>query len=254
MSCIVQTVRAKFRHVTAGHEQLIEIGGLWGAVAIGAASDLDRCWLFPKSQIDSIAAGTNGASKRQEAFRNGRLVSVERPFIGQLEGPFYALSAYALDVLQSGGVAERGGIHEVALGGNSLILPQLELDFYKMVPPWLPTKRAPYEQAIYRESASLGTFRFPGWGRRAQSLSLSLGGRTTGTLTWRLQGINAASWPVVSGVADEHPHDLQGSTVESADFDRTYFFDGEFDYYVLTLTNGALDAGAVTGAIWKAWD
>lgn len=253
----------------------VDIQGDVFAIAIGAESDVDRCHVVPSThlagaQSPNILADTVG---RQFLLGPGaRAVSVRRPHIGLIRGPYRVFYPYARQIYRSGGIDHRGtvladgaGLYGYAPSGSDdvdLVTPKLELEFYRCMPPWLPSERAPLEHAFYYNDFGTsggyagGTIRIPGFGRKTLSLSIGMSGRSAGTLRWTFRGINVVGIGGGLGVyRPEIVHNLQAATDETADFEETYFFDGEFDYYELILTEqAALNADVVVDGIIKAWD
>lgn len=245
------------------------------AVQIGPESDIDRCWIFSGGEADAILAPTADSQVRHNAaFRLGQKLSVECPYIGYLDrGPYKILLPYARSTIVLAGVLERGspivgdtgwpssmyGISDAGEGQIGLD-PLLQLVFHRMPPTWLPTKRPTAEWVFSVDAwSTLGapishTARVPGFGRDRVSLSLKLKDVTGGgTLDWSFIGVNAMD----PGANDTqiHRETLASGAAIAANFDETYFFDGEYDYYELTVTeSAAFGAGTDLQAIVKLRD
>lgn len=242
--------------------QLIEPGP-WQAIAIGPDSDFDRCTIVAKTQgvvPIQVAGGLAGSIDRQVDIGDAAFsVSVERPFIGRVEGPLRVLLPYAKGIYGSQRLRPDNRALYQGFAGRPTFLPRLELQLYSFLPPWLPTKRAPFELPFrFPEFGTTGEsavdLYLPGFGRRSLTLSLRMGGYTAGQFAWRFTGRNSLELHDGTAIATI-THDLQALTTETANFDRTYAFDGEFDLYHLGMGEGsALSAGTFIEGSIKAWD
>lgn len=239
------------------------------SICIGARSHFDRCYICPLTGRDrrfpARAASTEQVSTLLE---RAIAVSVERPFVGGIDGPFVVFAPYA--EMSYGTTPQRvrppvlldyWGSDNLALG--EVLHPRLHLDFHRICPPFLPTKRAPFEYAFSypqfgTSGLAVGSVRLPAYGRTRYSVSLEGAGITAGggDVQWSLVGQNMTEVGNAGGTKpNNHSHTLQGTTTENADFDRTYFFDGEFDMVLLSLIeNTGLAAGTTLSGLIKMWD
>lgn len=243
-------------------------GGPWQAIAIGPESDYDRCTIVAGGSGVPVptAGGVEGSVDRQvDIASHAFALSVERPWIGPVDGPLNVLMPYAKSlVLEAGPTTSRLKANASTplwqqFTGRPDFGARVELVLYPFLPPWLPTKRAPMEFAFnYPNFGTTGetslTLIVPGYGRRSLSLSLGMLGLTAGSLSWNFKGANEAENDAGSPVIST-THTLQAATTEVANFGRTYAFDGEFDVYMLQLAElAALNAGVSVYGFIKAWD
>jgi hypothetical protein len=238
-------------------------GSPWMAIAIGPESDVDRCIVVAEGADPPIATAGGLASSidRQVDISNHAFaVSVERPWIGPVSGPFNVLMPYAHSIYGSERLKTDDQVLWQTFAGRPQYAARVELVLYPFLPPWLPTHRAPLDFAFqYPNFGATGgggtghTIRLPGFGRKRCSLSLEMSGRSAGSLDWTFSGVNVAETD--GGIAVVNcKHELGGGT-ESADFDETFAFDQEFDLFELVLAeNAALNAGVDIQGIFKAWD
>lgn len=273
MACVARPVVkiSRFEVTNAGLGYRIPEIGPWEAIAIGAESDVDRCIIVADGAGAPIMnpSGLDGSVDRQNYISDKAFaVSVERPWIGPVNGPLNVLLPYAKSVHETvaDGIQRLRSVDQtiyqqflVAGTDRPLYTPRLELYLYPFAPGWLPTKRAPldfvfrFPQFGTTGETTVGIY-VPTFGRRSHSLSIEMTDRSAGSIDWSLVGANMAE-PDVGGSLVINRHDLQATTTEAADFDRTYFFDGEFDFLHLTVSeNAALNAGVEVQGIFKAWD
>ena len=246
------------------------------AIQIGPESDIDRCWIFPGGVLENMTSPTADAQVRHsQAFRSAIKVSVESPYIGYVPaGPYAVLPPYGRSLAALSGGLERGsviigdagwsgsmyGISDAGEGQPGLD-PLLQLVFHRMPVPWLPTKRPPAEWVFNVDAwSAIGApvshiARVPGMGRRRLSLSMRMKDYTAGTLDWSFVGVNAVDFGTTTIGTQFHRETLETQSAVAANFDQSFAFDGEFDYYELTVTEvTALGAGTDLSAIIKAWD
>jgi hypothetical protein len=234
----------------------------WHAITIGPDSILDRCWIIPPTELGQALSGSTLSTVRTPFGPKAIAVSVERPFVGEIDGPVTIFAPFAESV-DSDRRWVSGFNNTVFSASADTFFPQyafpyLDLQFWTCAPAVLPSARAPLTGLIeYLQVGTTGvlgdTIRLPGYGRRRLSLSLRMTGRSAGDITWSLAGINFARHATRSPLSISHT--LQSSLVEAVDFQRTYFFDGEFDNYALTFAEGAaLNAGVTFDVIYKLWD
>jgi hypothetical protein len=234
----------------------------WGAIAIAGDSEIDRCWIFPETDVPAVRTPTVNFTSRVNYFERGILVSAERPYIGHLKGNFAALLPYATADFRTdstGIVFERGipivdGFGSDGMFGDGRRFPFCALEFFAGTPPWLPTSRAPREY-VY-SCSEFGTsgesskvFRVPSYGRRYWSIAIEMTGRTAGSLNSTIKGWRGLNWPQI-GASIEIDESLLATTTDSADFDRTYEGTAEFDWLEVTIAeNAALNADAQVSII-----
>jgi hypothetical protein len=237
------------------------------AITIGPRSQVDRCYIVPLvSTSFGRPDGNTFRSRRHELLQRCIAVSVERPWVGTLTGPFAVFGPHAMDTDIDTGTGLTtpwiGGKSAVALFDLASNPPErgyLDLQFYcGGVPSSLPSKRAPFEY-LYRLTefgtggSSVFSSVYPGWGRRLTTLSIEMVGRTAGSIDWNWRGINFATHGGLTAVNIEEP--LQPTVTEAADFSTTLVNDVEFDLYVWSVTeNAALNAGVRVDIVVKAWD
>lgn len=250
------------------------------AISIGSQSELDRAWVIPVDKMPQPQQSARPSPAGTPTwFRGGlfpaeaQLVSVERPLVGldpkAWDRGFYVLPPYSA-ITESKffscphdypprGFLFGGPFNEI----DDLGSPLLDLDLHYRHPEWLPTKRAPrtYHNAVIDfgsegAPASVGAT-IPMFGRSRASLSLRMSGYAAGTLRWSVVGRNEFT-DGDAGTEEQFPidHTLQAVTDETADFARTYYFDGEFDWLVISIAEQvALTGGACAlTAILKLWD
>ncbi len=96
----------------------------------------------------------------------------------------------------------------------------------------------------------------PTMGRRRIALSIVGESITSGggSITWSVSGINllASDSNAFSAVLT-NVEVLQAATVESADFDESYLYDGEWDEILLQLDETTACDCTLSGIV-KAWD
>lgn len=239
------------------------------AVAIASDSDLDRCYICSGSPPAPEASAGLSEAQRQRNIDPLIQVSVERPFIGRLNGPLYVVPPYGVVNYRTAA----GLVGRVVPGDQALYnMPssgslgpsdrgtRLRLQLYPFLPPFIPEKRAPLEHTFFWPlydtlpgTSANKSIIVPGFGRKQLSLSLKMSGWDSGDLTWNMYGINHAT-SMVSATEWSAQHTLSGPNVEGADFNRTYFFDGEFDYYWLALDATSLATNVEVSGFIKAWD
>lgn len=235
-------------------------GYTYEAIAIGPNSDLDHCFILPPHEVRVPRTNSTGATQVSEWGSNVIAVSVERPYVGSLPGPFLIVPQYSQEVdvtSRWAAAATQFPYASSAAGAGVHGAFNLDLMLYEESPPWLPTRRAPSKHLLKMEN--FGTtglsdilYRLPGWGRQRSQLSIKMEGRSAGDISWQFDGINHAIHPTKSFA---HIVNLQPATVEAVNFTRSYSFDVEFDYYVLTvLENSALNSGVTVEAVFKSWD
>lgn len=236
------------------------IVGPHGGVAIAGQSEIDRCWVFPKGDGPAVEgrAFTGITHHQHNLFERGILVSAKRPFIGEIEGPYSILLPYAPAVYHHSSTShERATILRASNYGQSGALPSLDLEFFRCVPSWLPSQRAPREYVYRSDDFGTGTgdssktFRVPAFGRRYISIALDaivLGG----TINLTIKGIKGCDWTSVTIDARETLLATESLTTDTA---RIYEFTGEFDFVEVTLAEGsALSADSAVGLIITVMD
>lgn len=230
--------------------------GQFKAITVGPRSMVDRCYILRQTSLQPVPnAPTTTETLHRDHQSDIQMVSVERPFVGLIEAPILVLLPFNEESTGSApGVA-------LNLGGQTVldraVPPYLDLQFYRDIPPWLPTKRAPFSWAkrwteFGTTGLSIAAPQIPGFGRRQASVSFEVSGYTTGTLTWRFQGENLVQ---VGGSSIRIDQDLQPTTAVSTNTQQVFFFDGEFDYYIFTIQETVtLGAGTTVDVIIKLWD
>lgn len=231
------------------------------AIAIGPGSHFDRCTVFPQRALQPPKASALATETARTALPLGIDVSVERPWLGYLKGPFDILLPYGRATCSGGDrIHPQSNTVWGLYTGSEVFQAALELHFFRSMPPWLPTKRAPLDHVFrYDQFGTTGiptnrVIRFPTYGRRHHSLSIEMTGRSAGDITWILQGVNESVSQGGTGSVNI-AHVIQPTTTEAVDFERTYYFDGEFDRLTLTIAEGtALAAGTTIQGFYKGWD
>jgi hypothetical protein len=240
----------------------------WEALCIGPRSMIDRCYVVPISSVESAqAAGAATAYDLFDYFGPHVIeVSVERPHFGRLSGPVAVFGPWA-ESTRLGTPARRGqfslaGSASMGVIGDAqkrVIEPTLDLMLYPRCPTSLPSKRAPFN--FYTQFTNFGnggedivSIHVPGWGRRQMSFSFNfdLG---TGDVFYEIDGVNVVNFgPLGSDSVREEL--LAGTTTPAGTQSAaTYVFDGEFDYYDISLQeDAALDAGSEVSVWIKGWD
>lgn len=253
----------------------LDLPGVWGAIAIGPRSDMDACLIMPGSAGCPVSvppfqlnvASTVYRTRAQDALKAAIAVSVERPFIGPITGPFRVMSPYHDSAAYQTSTPRRmrvPGVSDLWTTHLHSGPAMLELEFYPCIPPWLPTKRAPLKYAFafpnFGDAAGpLGgsadvTIRVPVFGRRLITLSLEMGGRSAGSMGYTVSGRNLASAGELLTEID-NVEVLQAEVTASADFDDAFTYDGEFDELLIRLREvTALNAGVTVNGILKAFD
>lgn len=242
------------------------------AIAIGPDSDVDEVYIIPEGELaNHPAAPSDGSVVRQQPCIHPAAihVSVERPYVGgPIKGPFRILYPYA-PMLEGSAAPLRLRPYDDALWTGSALGAQFrrrfsfELEFYDCPPAFLPTKRAPLKHL----------FNYPGFGTSSlaggdvdqlipvmgrKDLQLGIEGTAItsggGSLTWSLTGlvvIEDTGSSLILSIAEA----LISDTVESADFEKSYDIDGEFDVLWLRVDETtALGAAARVSGYVKGWD
>lgn len=242
--------------------------GPFFAICIGPESDVDECIIIPEGKDAPVPepAGLDGTVNWQHVLHPDAIhVSVERPFIGEIRGPFRVLYPYAHAYEgAAAGVDLRLRPYNDSLwfmAGVSVPPRQsmgIELELHTCMPTWLPTKRAPLKVPFrFPSFGSSGVsdvdLLIPVMGRRAIQFGID-GSVDSGSLTWSVTGLTViedTDGNVILSVAET----LQADTVESADFEESYRFDGEFDVLWIRIdeTTAMPAAQGITGYV-KAWD
>lgn len=235
-----------------------QFSGVCEAISIGPRSMLDRCYIMPVGAFPGRNPAVAGESMRNEFASHAIAVSVERPWVGHLEGPFVVFGPYGQDTDLdgvNGTLPWIGGVGANIYGDNADLDSYLDLQFYSTIPHVLPTKRAPAEylrRYTAFDATALDTLVFPGWGRRRIFLGIEATGIAAGDFTYRVDGVNLA---FKNADIVEIRETLQAATTVNADGEASFVYDGEFDLYELTLDEGAaLTAGVDVDIIFKAWD
>lgn len=261
MTCKVDRVRLGLEAIAAAADKGWRVNGeRWGAIAISSDSELDRCLIIPKlGDVVRLTSGVTDEPDKLTRLGAGILVSVERPYIGPIEGPLRVLPPYATHALTSDTATNEIAMPRDLDYYNQSAPAFLGLDLYDEAPPWLPTARAPLDYHFRIDDAStLGgprTIRVPCFGRREVSVSLKMSGYSSGTFRWKLEGVNHVDYPLENDGGDEFSKELQADDDNTANFDETYFFDGEFDLLEFTLTEqAAMGAGARISGLVKLRD
>lgn len=246
--------RYKLSQLTAEGYWIPHHKGPWDAIVIGSRSDFDRCIIVPGGELTTPKAAPSNLWWRAQLPPSAHGVSVERPLIGAVEGGIAICPPWAESTSNSIRARPPDGQAYMALYANTLD-PVLDLVYYQCCPPVLPTKRAPFDWVTYMNDIGAAgltsaTYYLPGWGRRQVELSIELAGHV-GDVTWSFSGLNAAK----TASPFYWTHDLQSGTTETADFNRTYLFDGEFDLYKLAMSVPANEGSEASLRISvKAWD
>lgn len=238
--------------------------GPWRAIAIGAESDYDRCILVPRGAgivVASAGGLTDSLDRQPEIAADSMAVSVERPWIGPAKGPLDVLLPYGKGIYNDAGTSKRARAQSIESWQqlSNTLYPRLELQLYPFLPPWLPTKRAPLEVPFqYPNFGTTGEtvveFYVPTFGRRSLSLAIAMSGYSAGSMRYTVTGLSGIAFmgdPVLFTIEET----LQPATDKSANFQATYFFDGEYDYVRLDITEPtALGALTTISGVIKAWD
>lgn len=270
MTCAVRHVPVSLAdHWEIGNsEKLVTVDvarAVYGAIAIGAESEFDRCWVFPKGQLPARvqSPAVNLSIEQLFAGAGGFLVSAERPWVGQVEGPFTVLLPYATSIFRgaSSGFERVTPVSENmsgAIAGGGMVgfpgngrLPSLVLDFHAETPRWLPSERSPREYVYL--AADFGTsstkrFRVPTYGRRYTSIALKMTGYGSGTLRAAITGYRALGFPINGQL--EITEEMLAATDFTADFSRIYESTAEYDFIEVLLTEqAAMSADALVGVV-----
>lgn len=242
-------------------------GGVF-AICIGPESDVDECIILPNGVMPDIPTpiGLTGTINWQASIHPEAIhVSVERPFIGNVQGPFRVLYPYARGIVGSSS-PRRLRPYDDTLWFNAGSRFEarrmgIELEFHDCMPSWLPTKRAPLKVPFrYPSFGTTGLsdvdMLIPVMGRRDLQLGIegtliTSGG---GSLTWSVAGLVVIE-NTDSALQLSISETLVTDTVESADFEKSYDFDGEFDVLWIRVdeTTALGNNVAVSGYV-KAWD
>lgn len=245
---------------------LVDKPRIYQAIAIAADSDIDRCIIIPNGKGAPIAAanGLAGSIDRQRALDPAAIhVSVEAPWFGEVQGPFTVLMPYGRATRNSKRMRPPDdGFWHPFLASAQLPHAELSLNFHGCAPPMLPVKRAPLEAPFnYPEFGTTGAASplnliIPAYGRRQVALSIGfeLNG-LAGEASWTFLGKNTIDTEDNSLIVNSSEVLQALTAVSGVDQDATYFFNGEFDYYQLQITETSpLDAGARIWGVFKAWD
>ena len=271
---MVKRVRTSVKDSPTGY--FADIQGDIYAITIGPDSDVDEVFIIPGGMSDTSPpvvspALANGHAQRQHLLHNDVIhVSVERPFVGLVKGPFRIFYPYAQ--AHNGDTTPRRWRpyddqlwFQSAFGADVRRRYSMEVEFHDCAPMWLPTRRAPLKMPFRfpvfgntgaAEGLADVDMLIPVMGRKRLQLGIEATGVTAGggSLTWSATGlvvIENTDSSLQLSIAEA----LQADSVKSADFEETYAFDGEFDVLWLRIdeTTALGAAVAVTGYV-KAWD
>ncbi len=248
----------------------IDIAGPIYAIVIGPDSDVDECYILPNgltAPVPPSALGVAGTINRQEIIHPEMIhVSVERPFIGEIKGPFRVFYPYAQAHVGTT-TPRRLRPYDDALwfGSANTVPPQrkmdIELELHDCVPTWLPTRRAPLKVPYrFPNFGSTGIsdmdLLIPVMGRKQHQFAIEGSAITSGggSVTWSVTGLVVIE-NTDSSLQLSIAETLQADTVEAADFEESWSLDGEFDViWIRADETTALGATAAISGYLKSWD
>lgn len=243
-----------------------EVKRNWNAIAIGSRSMFDRCYIIGGSHLGVPIARSAFVDNLDLYMSQAVEVSVERPHIGHIEGPVIIAPPYSQSVANGGrisGMVDSTSLPLTYIGSDNNqqvddnIVPHLDLVFYKKVPPFIPTKRAPWEYvAGYSQFGTTGISttitQLPGWGRNRWHLALNFT-VTSGSVDYTIAGIDI--WSDVSGTAETHTTILVPTTTVTLTSQISHVVTEGFDIIQVNITeNAAMGANSSVALLARGYD
>lgn len=238
----------------------------WNAIAIGSRSMFDRCFVMPMAQIQDPRAVSSLIDNLDMYMSQVVEVSVERPHIGHIEGPLIIAPGYSQNVNNGTRISAMvdqnsntfiGADFTIAAVPDDRVVPHLDLAFYAKAPPFIPTKRAPWDYvAEFSQFGSTGTntviIQLPGWGRNRWHIALNFT-IVGGSIDYRIDGIDMYS--LSTGNASTITTPLVPVTTIAASGDFSHVVTEGFDIIRITATeNAALSANSSFTALARGYD